>query len=59
MLCTLHNSVQPLYLQQLSGLEEELTQERDCLTRAKKDRDGLRREVASLRQSQGFANRYI
>lgn len=43
---------------QLSGLEEDLNQERDCLTRAKKDRDNLRTEVASLRQIQGFANRY-
>lgn len=42
----------------LSGLEEDLNQERDCLTRAKKDRDNLRTEVASLRQIQGFANRY-
>ncbi|CAM9317093.1 unnamed protein product [Ectocarpus sp. 12 AP-2014] len=41
---------------QLSILEEDLNQERDHLTRAKKDRDTLRREVASLRQSQGFAN---
>lgn len=46
-------------LRQLSGLEEDLNQERDCLTRAKKERDGLRREVASLRQSQGFANRCV
>ncbi|CAN0439426.1 unnamed protein product [Ectocarpus sp. 12 AP-2014] len=41
---------------QLSILEDDLNQERDHLTRAKKDRDTLRREVASLRQSQGFAN---
>eukprot|EP00752_Nemacystus_decipiens_P009403 g8406.t1 len=42
---------------QLSSLEEDLNQERDCLTRAKKERDSLRREVTNLRQSQGFANR--
>eukprot|EP00903_Cladosiphon_okamuranus_P011055 g10437.t1 len=41
---------------QLSSLEEDVNQERDCLTRAKKERDNLRREVTSLRQSQGFAN---
>lgn len=43
---------------QLAALEEELNQERDCLTRAKRERDALRMEVTSLRQSQGFANRY-
>lgn len=42
---------------QLSGLEEDLNQERDCLTHAKKEKDSLRTEVANLRQSQGFANR--
>lgn len=42
---------------QLAGLEEDLNQERDFLTRAKKEKDNLRAEVASLRQIQGFANR--
>ncbi|CAM9166684.1 unnamed protein product [Ascophyllum nodosum] len=41
---------------QLSALERDLNQEKDALTRAKKDRESLRREVARLRQSQEFAN---
>ncbi|CAM9680833.1 unnamed protein product [Choristocarpus tenellus] len=41
---------------QLSELDERLNQQRDHLTRAKKDRDTLHSEVTSLKQSQGFAN---
>ena len=41
---------------QLATLDAELNQERDRLTRAKKERDGLRSDVGSLKQQQGFAN---
>ncbi|CAM9330673.1 unnamed protein product, partial [Discosporangium mesarthrocarpum] len=42
--------------EQLAELDEELNKERDRLTHAKRERDALRSEVVSLKQSQGFAN---
>jgi len=40
----------------LAELDTELTQERDVLTKAKRERDGLRTENGTLKQKQGFVN---
>jgi hypothetical protein len=40
----------------LAALDSQLTSERDTLTKAKRERDGLRQENATLRQRQGFVN---
>ena len=41
---------------ELAELDTDLTAERDLLTRAKRERDGLRTENGELKQKQGFVN---
>jgi chromosome segregation ATPase len=41
---------------ELSGLDVELTEERDGLTKSKRERDRLRKDNSKLKQRQGFVD---